>query len=607
MATDLSEKLLTYLATHVKKKDRLNCSLVCKQWTEPFLNAYWAKVEIGNWNIEKIFDEFGPKEVYQKNAYRVWALDIKLYKHSFKHIQLLQQTYSRIKYLSWRVDLEKLAGGKIDWSIWGTLSHLELSFTGVQLAPETTFEEFSALSCLVHFTIRQELDPKVNIHISLTNIESLHLYLPRLEYINIDFLLQLIPEKEMETIRNVEPAHNITTMEFVSDTLSTLWIFYLAHKYPNIVGLNLRAPKNLRDDDQIPCDDQKYQSQLRILLSLKQFFPCLQKTSTYINNTNLWLIKLFYDALRHFDVKINYIHIDFEDETPEANDINRWISYFSESVNVLYLEQIDQLDKKRKLLVYCHKLTVLNIYLGGYIDIGNILDYCPVLQSLNISSSDIHSPEYPQPTHLPHSLQTLEIQDTKISQHTFKYISFRCRQLKYMKLYHINFHYSGSDETGQLLVDMPFSQLKTLKAYSNTNHSDDSDIYDYIPVKHIVIEQIENVDSNLLSQNNQGQAPQSNWYHLCADRTNRKGRNLAWELGRRDIEFAQRYYKDFQRRRRREKIRKDLNEVLYGYKPKRFWKRDLQGGVLKLRFKSVKDYFLEEKNEYRNIFRPKSD
>ncbi|KAL0081212.1 hypothetical protein J3Q64DRAFT_1701243 [Phycomyces blakesleeanus] len=108
---------------------------------------------------------------------------------------------------------------------------------------------------------------------------------------------------------------------------------------------------------------------------------------------------------------------------------------------------------------------------------------------------------------------------------------------------------------------MPFSQLETLQVLN---------IFIKMHVKHFVIEQLVNAN----------------------------GRNLVWELGERDIEFCQRYHKDFERRKGHEKTRKDMRLGDMGYRQKRFWKRDLQFGVLIFRFKSVKDYFIKERGRH---------
>ncbi|KAL0078099.1 hypothetical protein F4703DRAFT_1878692, partial [Phycomyces blakesleeanus] len=164
----------------------------------------------------------------------------------------------------------------------------------------------------------------------------------------------------------------------------------------------------------------------------------------------------------------------------------------------------------------------------------NILDHFPDLRSLYIYYTEICSPKYSQSTLLPHPLQALEYSEIGIDTHVFRYISSRCRQLRYMTLDEIYYHHSDIEETGQVLVDMPFSQLKWLQTY------DYGSTFESHP-KNIIIEQMGNANSD------QGRTPQLNWYHVCVDGMHEMYRLSAWELGRRDIKLAQRYLKCFRR------------------------------------------------------------
>ncbi|KAI9014579.1 hypothetical protein CLU79DRAFT_766606 [Phycomyces nitens] len=48
MASTLPPNILSYIGTFIDKKDQHHCALVCKHWTEPFLDAYWGRLKIGN-------------------------------------------------------------------------------------------------------------------------------------------------------------------------------------------------------------------------------------------------------------------------------------------------------------------------------------------------------------------------------------------------------------------------------------------------------------------------------------------------------------------------------------------------------------------------------
>ncbi|KAL0079362.1 hypothetical protein J3Q64DRAFT_1702122 [Phycomyces blakesleeanus] len=206
MATKLPRNILQYLATYFERQERGNCGLVCKQWKEPPLSTYWAKLVIDNTTIFTIIDEFRIKEACTKDAYRAWTLDINLGKYYPEYISLLQPT---------------------------------------GLALESIFNKLSKLICLVHLTIYQMSSIEHGQNIFMTDIESLHRNLSHMHYIKIDASLQSIPEEEMERTRNVKSANKIKIIHFIYDNIGLLWISYFAHKYLNLVSFNVTPLKIL--------------------------------------------------------------------------------------------------------------------------------------------------------------------------------------------------------------------------------------------------------------------------------------------------------------------------------------------------------------------------
>ncbi|KAI9014537.1 hypothetical protein CLU79DRAFT_766295 [Phycomyces nitens] len=190
-------------------------------------------------------------------------------------------------------------------------------------------------------------------------------------------------------------------------------------------------------------------------------------------------------------------------------------------------------------------------------------------------------------TYTPHPLQKLTMEDSEINPEALDYVSVRCNQLKYVTLFDIRnvekYRHIYNSEAVHLIFEMTMTNLDTL-IFACTDMSYN---FEVLP-KHHIIRQMDNDNKGLQATR---QSPRITWYHLCCDRTNRKEKISKWELGRRDIEFCQRYLEDFDRRKKREKERKDIQKDEYGFVQKRFWKRDLQHGVLVFRFKSVKNYF----------------
>ncbi|KAI9023635.1 hypothetical protein CLU79DRAFT_845396 [Phycomyces nitens] len=207
--------------------------------------------------------------------------------------------------------------------------------------------------------------------------------------------------------------------------------------------------------------------------------------------------------------------------------------------------------------VVCPRLVTLCLH-GFYdsrIDADTILEYFPALRSLYVNntkfslSTNLH-------TYTPHPLQKLKIEYSVIDNDALHYLSIRCNQLK-----HVKFIYSDPivendrdyDEPGQVIVDMSMSNLDTFIFAFTDGLLQKLEVFP----RHYIIEQMDNDNNGLQTTQ---QSPRINWYHVYSDRTNRKEKILEWELGRRDIEFCQRYLADFARRQKRGKEQEDIKK-----------------------------------------------
>ncbi|KAL0081142.1 hypothetical protein J3Q64DRAFT_1756765 [Phycomyces blakesleeanus] len=598
MVSILLPNILSYIATHINKKDQTSCSLVCKRWTEPFLNAYWAKLEIDENKLSTMFATSTLNEVYRKNVHRVWALDLK--RINIRHIGYvtqLQQSFPGIKYLfcdeeNHEDESDNWMIRSIDWISWRFLTHLSIKLTSKHSGLEDIFMNLSVSRSLAHFTLNSENNVEETNTMLWTQFESLHRHMRQLEYLDINYPLSSISKYDLEMIKTIEPAHKITKITFLDVRIDGSWLCYFALKYPNLLSLNMKPCKARRPLVQETYIN-KYQGQLILLKTLNQFFPYLKMVQTPTHTCNRWPLYIFYMTLNYFNIKLERVVFDTHVyKSLLMDNLTKCIKQVSESVKIMWVTITDYLNAKpRSRIIFnlCPKLVELHILEHRRIEMEHLLDQCPVLRSLYIENSTTYLINPSRHITIPHSLQKLEFINVSVPIHLFNYISLRCKQLKYLKLKSVTFLIPEWDINGKALFDMHMSQLKTFIIY---NYS-----YCFQHVRHYAIEQLENTDGNSLQhQESQEISFRTNWYHLCLDKTNRKERLLAWELGRRDIEFSQRYYKDFERRKKREKKRKDMIRHC-GYAPKRFWKRDLQYGVMIFRFKSVKEYFLDEKRE----------
>ncbi|KAI9023636.1 hypothetical protein CLU79DRAFT_749472 [Phycomyces nitens] len=610
MAPELPPRILSYIGTHLEKKDRLTCALVCKHWTEPFLDSYWDTLEIGIFttNIRAIFDR---KQPYQKNAHRVWGLKLdKISLDDLNYVSQLQQMYPTIKYLECKEEPCNIAfiTELIDWKFWKSLSHLEIlfSFTNLHLDFNKLIIRLSRLTGLVHLALGHAHDAEAYRRFLMSDFEALHNSLPLLKYLKLDFILGPASKDDFEGMKNIIAAETMTTIEFSDHYIDTLWITYFALKYPNLQQFTVVYGYVEDKQGTIDCDEQQYQDQVERLSKLDQFFPCLKKTNTPVGSRNGWPFFILYEALERFGTVVENVELNLYNSPSAIDTFKKCITSVAQSLKVLSVSRKHYVKLAQQQRITIERIfpRLVELRLSSHkdmIEIDNILNQCPVMRVLYIEQSmislsqNVHSVQNvhnPHNIHKFHPLHRLEIKDVAVNTYIFTYISFRCNQLKIIRLDDIGIPHPGFEETGRLIIDLPLLRLD--KLILGDIGPDISVSLDFKSVRYYVIEQMDHRDGPIeeAQTNRRPRKKKTDWYHLCVDRTNRKERMMVWQLGRREVEFSQRYFMNFKNRRSREKNRKDLERYMDEYVLKRFWKRDLQYGVLVIRLKSVKNYFI---------------
>ncbi|KAI9012608.1 hypothetical protein CLU79DRAFT_722236 [Phycomyces nitens] len=584
MASRLPSNILSYIATHVPKESQLTCALVCKQWKEPFLDVYWGTLKIGPTRIKTMVDTPGLEAIYQNNRHRVWALQLyNLKKDDIKYL-LGFHSYPMIKYLLYHEPYgESTCMRSINWTLWNSLSHLDIKLN-IEYSQDdlsVLFKKLSVLKNLVHLTLKPSNEDKNQTSISWVNFESLYDCLPHLEYLETSFPLGFISIDELENIRSVQPSHTMSKISCVDAYIDTLWILYFATKYPNLRRFTVVPDVNYKAVKQVDYS-LRYENELEILSTLDQFFPCLKRADTPLVSYNEWPFSIFYETLCHFGVQLDHVKFESYAYSPTIiKDISRCIQPVSESLKVMCIEIFDYPCYQDTISLFSTfpRLVELHINASKYlVNVSRVLDQCPVLRLLDIHESIVEFDRDQKHAYTPHPLQRLELEHVSTVPDTFTYLSLRCKTLLFIKISNVQIIDFDWQETGKVVMDMGVSRLETLII---SNIMLDSDTINYY-----AIEQMESTDTSPASQSIQDQPSKVKWYHVCMDKTNKRKRLLAWELGGRDIEFAQRYYSDFKRRKIREKGRSDMVRC-NGYSLKRFWKRDLQKGILIFRIKST--------------------
>ncbi|KAL0076518.1 hypothetical protein F4703DRAFT_1797975 [Phycomyces blakesleeanus] len=590
MASELPYEVVSLIASHVDQDSRLTCAIVCKQWTEPFLNAHWYYLTIYRRVADRICDSSNLENEYLSNAHRVYELafiDQSLVDVEYR--SKLLQIYSGIKRLKYfephrRHHVVEI----IDWSSWTFLSHLEIHFQYPSyILLKDVFKNLSGLPCLLHLTLVHRYSPAdfdIKNTVSWLDIESLHLNVPRLEGLNIDFTHIKIPNNDMNKIRYILPACTVTKAIFDNDTVDASWVFYFALKYPNLHHLEFKNNGTVYKSCEA-YNEKYYEKDSRLLSTLHQFFPCLTNISLDPLNRNPWPFSIFYDTLRHFDVKVKRakVRVIYCDQT-WTRSLHSCIGFSSESLRILWADLGSYLYKSliTSLLPFYPCLVELHFTFSGSIEIDIILDKFPSLRWLDINLSLTHLSE--QPNYAPHHLQRLELHHLHASKSIFKYVSSRCKQLLFMKLEHVGFKMSEVTKNREICIEMPYTQLETLIIWGvKTYHGF---------IKHYVIKQENNIDISQSNVSNQEQHTLSNWYHITKETDGVK--SLAWELGKHEAEYAQKFYEDVTKFNDDNSQDMDHEYIVYHYTIKKDWKLHLNCGLLSLRFKSVKAYHLDK-------------
>ncbi|KAI9014577.1 hypothetical protein CLU79DRAFT_890085 [Phycomyces nitens] len=591
MASTLPPNIVSYIGTFIDDDERLACTLVCKHWTEPFLDAYWGRLYIGRNTMD--ITTFISNKSFLINSHRVWAVDFRVEQlNDYEYFTKYQQFLQGIRYLRFYDKISDISTllKTFDWILWQSLTHLDIFVDSgwESLSSQNLFMKLSVLPCLVRLRLEYISDVSRRPIFSWNEFESMHHHLPRLEYLEHGFVLKPITRDEIESTKKVKPAQTMKTIK-LKDQVDTRWLFYFALKYPNLQHLSIQRSSLQSDYNPIDYTNQQYRSNFQLFSTLDQFFPCLKMAATVLDDKNMYLWFIFFETLGHFSTKIEHVDL-FSEDAVKQDDLDRYIHPISESLKVL---RISSMSRHAVMpFVVCPRLVTLRIsgVFDSRIDADTILEYFPALRSLSVRYVHFYLSTNPH-TYTPHPLQKLKIEHSEINNDALHYVSICCNQLKHVKfLYLDSMVYDAKDDDGpgQQIFDMSMSNLDTFIFTFADELPDDLKLYP----KHYVIEQMDNDNNGLQTTQ---QSPRINWYHVYCDRTNRKEKILEWELGRRDIEFCQRYLEDFDRRKKRGKEREDIKKGRLGYTQKRFWKKDLQHGVVVFRFKSVKSHFFRIK------------
>ncbi|KAL0085925.1 hypothetical protein F4703DRAFT_1852294 [Phycomyces blakesleeanus] len=471
MIEKLPLEILLIIADLLEARDKKTCSLVCRLWKDIFQKNLWKVVKISRSSWVDSLERGVSKYTLKENHNRVHSIEINNYMcRTNSAICKLINLFPGVKYFSysasrgriWSLSMTNLSG-------WKSLTHLSLKF-GLRNIPTITEELFKSLSvlpALVNLTINQKPPFSSNTFITWRHIDQLHSHLPRLKYLKCQMNLQKINPSEITELRNIKPAESLRTADYSAPRLDMQWIIYLALKYPKLVTLYLTVEKR-RD-----LSERAARSKTMILPpGLPYFFPCLKNIYTASKSTKGLEFSALYSQLFKSSVKLEKIETSLFTNPPgtklPANQ-TACAQLFSATLKSL---QVGRCYKEHSNLKYSltdlgtvefSSLVYLNILCARmFLKIDNVLNVCPSLKKLEITSPSIDVNKQKTTSTFKHGLRHLRLVNTTIKPLCFEYISDSCRQLKYLSLKDVEIRNPDSENNTCLYLNMPFTQLMTL-------------------------------------------------------------------------------------------------------------------------------------------------
>ncbi|KAL0088743.1 hypothetical protein J3Q64DRAFT_1731471 [Phycomyces blakesleeanus] len=462
-------EIITNISGQLNTKDKYQCALVCRAWRTPFTESLWRKVKIhSEIQLEAFCSSLSTITPAQKSPARlVKQLALRPYiGASNAQLHLLQQHLTFIDRL-W-VDDESLIRTcsikNMHWGLWKCLTKLDFHVPSTDFSTKEVLEILSYLPNLTQLSLGERY-LFTSSSFSIQDMETTHSYLPRLEKLSINTELRQISTQDMDWIKNVVPAKALTFLEFDSTYATSEWLYYCAHKYPNISLMKWSAGDQ---DIERPTFEDTVSKKISVL---RNAFQRLEKVTIECDSEQVRLHQVFLKILLSQNALLKDFTYSMDTTYSKvyytAEFIKKLMRCFGMSLETLTLDITanlnDQLVISRSFLP-CPRLVELKLRLLSLeLELDIILDLCPVLKKLDVAVNVLSiSPDSSEQLQ-PHDLRFLRISGAKASATLFNYVSWRCRDLQTLDLCGLRVSEQISALTGNFRIYMPYSHFEVLK------------------------------------------------------------------------------------------------------------------------------------------------
>ncbi|KAI9015744.1 hypothetical protein CLU79DRAFT_765613 [Phycomyces nitens] len=628
-------EILATIAHLISQEDKLNCSTVCKSWRRPFQDSLWTNVEINSMNIDMIYESSAyHQNLFKTNGHRVKSMVLGGWTRlTSKQLLALQHYFPHIKSLSIQdKSLSRNDFGRVtDWCHWGgSLTRLEIILPRLeQKNLETYFlDVLGSLPCLEYLDMSEGVCVGRYLY-TWRDFEAMHRKLPRLEYLRMKVSLAPILANDVLEIQDTKSAPSLAAVHLFGETMDPQWLYYCALKYPNIHTFEWKIFYGY-DTAHERMTDTMYAAMglaMKMIPSLPSFFPHLKKAIIEEISDEGRLHTMFWKKLRQSGASLAQLEYHVRGEVIAPYQIQTILRECSQTCSdTLKTLQLQFYTSDAYLCMAPISLgtfpCLVNLSINllyNHFELNVLLDNCVNLQKLKLqngtSSINHAAPKHPQP----HGLQVFELVSVRVNLAIFSHLSSRCQQLRHLELATLRISQNICLKTGNLLLDMPFTHLETLRLhnlllysqkceYTPFDGTDDTDGYHQIQL--FVIEQThtsppvpeELVEFHAILPTSPPTSPHpqppiakdTTWFHRCLGSTDNVSSQEVRILEKDEVETACEYFGSFQAKSQDCCFgHSDIERDEDGLVTREYWKKDLSEGYITLRCKSIDQYDIQ--------------
>ncbi|KAI9010887.1 hypothetical protein CLU79DRAFT_772468 [Phycomyces nitens] len=472
MSERLPLEVLSTIADLLHTSDKKTCSIVCKRWKDVFQKSLWKIVKISKRSWIQNFEKCVKGDTIRERRHHVQSIQVYNLTNRTDHLfPILVKLFPQVKdvfYSEAHCNIRSLTIANL--GEWKLLSHMyiQLEYQTKLNIPEALFKSLSVLPSLVHLTLNQKSPFNLRTAVTWRQIDQLHYHLPRLQYLKCWMNLCEIDPNDIDSLEEINPVNDIRTIDYGASHFNIMWTYYLALKYPKLETLNLTIDKEVKPSSGLPTND----TQVKIPQSLPYFFPCLRNIYTTDNGESGLELAVIYSQISKSGARLEKIETSLftNIDNPEfpANE-TECIQTFSSTLKTLrifrysnvsnisdpFWQNLDVVEFSR--LVYMR----ISSYSVSF-EIGNVLDVCPSLISLEICYTYMITELRKITPAYKHGLQHLKVNWTSTYPECFEYISDRCRSLKHLLLNCVEIKNTNTEKIKCLHMSMQFTRLLTL-------------------------------------------------------------------------------------------------------------------------------------------------